>query len=769
MRPAFLIRLRRLALAAAPLLVMLLGGGLFGGAAAAAVPDRLGVAAWTFRDVTLLEAIEQAAGLGLARIEAFESQKLAPDDAATVGGGLSAPQLARVHAALAEHGLTLTSIYIHSIPGDEAAARTIFERVKALGAGMIVGEPQARDLGVIEPLCDEYSIDLALHNHPDEASEYRDPEHLAAVLASRGPRIGACCDTGHWQRRGIDTVTGLEALAGRVLGVHLKDLDAARPDGHDVPWGTGVGRVADVLAELGRQQASPRIIAVEYEYNVGKSLPEIARSVAFFREQLKDSAADAAPLPPTGFVAGWATGDLTPDRPVPITGQQYLRISKGVLDPITCTVLALESRRDGRSVDQAVLVSCDLIGSSPALLTELDRHHDLIRQAAPGLDPAKVVLNATHTHAGPRCEDFDYELPPGVMTPGEYRSLAAERIAAAVIAAWNARTPAATSWALSHATVAHNRRVVAFDPATGLPASGSTTMYGDTASPAFDSIEGGADTAVSLVFFWSPAGALSGVIVNLPCPSQETEHLDRLSADFWHETRLELRKRLGAGVFVLPQSAAGGDCTSHVQWRKRAEEEMLRRRGLSGREEIARRIANAVSDVLPIAREGLASQPAFAHSIRTLDLPMQLVSPADRDRCAADAERRAKEERGVGRAAWHSRVVRRYDEQQATMAGGKRPTVPVTVHAIRLGDVAFVTNTFELFSDYGVRMQARSPAPLTCIVQLAGRGTPGTYLPTARAVEGGGYSAVIESNWVGPAGGRLLVDESLRMLEGLWK
>jgi hypothetical protein len=68
-----------------------------------------------------------------------------------------------------------------------------------------------------------------------------------------------------------------------------------------------------------------------------------------------------------------------------------------------------------------------------------------------------------------------------------------------------------------------------------------------------------------------------------------------------------------------------------------------------------------------------------------------------------------------------------------------------------------------------VRIQARSPATLTCIVQLAGRGTSGTYLPTFRAVEGGGYSAVIQSNVVGPEGGRMLVDESVRMLEGLWK
>jgi hypothetical protein len=95
--------------------------------------------------------------------------------------------------------------------------------------------------------------------------------------------------------------------------------------------------------------------------------------------------------------------------------------------------------------------------------------------------------------------------------------------------------------------------------------------------------------------------------------------------------------------------------------------------------------------------------------------------------------------------------------------------VPIRVNAVRIGDVAIITNPFELFLDYGVRMQARSPATLTCVVQLAGRGTNGTYLPTFRAVEGGGYSAVIESNVVGPEGGRVLVDESVRMLQALWK
>ena len=94
--------------------------------------------------------------------------------------------------------------------------------------------------------------------------------------------------------------------------------------------------------------------------------------------------------------------------------------------------------------------------------------------------------------------------------------------------------------------------------------------------------------------------------------------------------------------------------------------------------------------------------------------------------------------------------------------------MPIGVHAIRLGDVGFVTNGFEFFEEYGMRIQGRSPATLTCVVQLAGRGPGGTYLPTVRAVAGGGYSATIESTLVGPDGGRILVDESVALLRELW-
>ena len=76
------------------------------------------------------------------------------------------------------------------------------------------------------------------------------------------------------------------------------------------------------------------------------------------------------------------------------------------------------------------------------------------------------------------------------------------------------------------------------------------------------------------------------------------------------------------------------------------------------------------------------------------------------------------------------------------------------------------TNQFELFSDYAMRIKARSPAIATFLYELADG--DGSYLPTARAIAGGGYSAVIQSDQVSPEGGQQLVNETLRMIGQVW-
>ena len=89
---------------------------------------------------------------------------------------------------------------------------------------------------------------------------------------------------------------------------------------------------------------------------------------------------------------------------------------------------------------------------------------------------------------------------------------------------------------------------------------------------------------------------------------------------------------------------------------------------------------------------------------------------------------------------------------------------PIEFHVIRLGDTAIATNPFELYLDYGTRIKARSPAVLTLLVQLC-CGHCG-YLPTEKAVKGGGYSA--DKFVIGPKGGQVLVDETVKQLTTLW-
>ena len=94
------------------------------------------------------------------------------------------------------------------------------------------------------------------------------------------------------------------------------------------------------------------------------------------------------------------------------------------------------------------------------------------------------------------------------------------------------------------------------------------------------------------------------------------------------------------------------------------------------------------------------------------------------------------------------------------------PKLTTKIHAVKIGDLAFVTNRFELFIDFMHRIQGRSPFAQTVIVQLVtDEYGQGSYLATERAVANKGYSATPYCNQVSPQGGQELVNETLDMLK----
>ena len=186
---------------------------------------------------------------------------------------------------LAESGIKLIRPpYWVEYPHD----RRYFDFAKEMGIEQFVAEPRADAFETVDKLCNEYGMNFAVHNHP-KPSGYWNPDTVLKVCQGHSKRIGACADTGHWMRSGLDPVACIKKLEGRIIYFHFKDLNQFGA-GHDVPWGTGAGNVKGMLTEVHRQKLQVPFI-VEYEYNWGKSLPEIVRSVEYFDQVAAELAA----------------------------------------------------------------------------------------------------------------------------------------------------------------------------------------------------------------------------------------------------------------------------------------------------------------------------------------------------------------------------------------------------------------------------------------------------------------------------------------------
>lgn len=482
----------------------------------------------------------------------------------------------------------------------------------------------------------------------------------------------------------------------------------------------------------------------------------------------------------TELKIGWAEVDITPEElPVCIAGQFHARVSEGVADPVKATALVFDSGQD-----HAVFVTVDTVSISEPLR---DAVRDLLKEE--GLEPRKVVLNATHTHEAPLnrlvsngsyrpWNEADPNLKLDARPSSEYVDFAARRIASAVAQAWQQRVPGGVAYGLDYAVVGRNRR--------WFNTEGEATMYrlNETTADSFSHIEGYEDHSLNLLATYNASGMLTGLVVNVPCPSQEDEGLFSISADFWHETRQELRERFGNDLFILPQCSAAGDQTSHLIFEKAPHERMLRLRNRTARQEVAVRIADAVGRILPYIGNEIDYAPQLKHETETLQLPLNNLSQADLEDARKNKEewenKLAVEKQKLfddpalqeqprwyvafthaySRAGWYQGVIDRYDRQKF------EPNFPAEVHIVRLGEIVFATNPFEYYLDYGIRIKVQSPAMQTFLVQLAGNGT---YIPSQRAADGGGYGAVPASNPVGAEGGEVLARYTVAKIRDFWE
>lgn len=461
----------------------------------------------------------------------------------------------------------------------------------------------------------------------------------------------------------------------------------------------------------------------------------------------------ATSLPAAELWVGAAGTSITPDQSVALDGHRNLRMSNKVESPITATALALESRDKEKVLDQAILVSCDLVAIRDGILEKV---REKVKPRLPDFDVKKLILSATHTHNAPVTLEGRYTLPAqGNMKPAEYTEFMTTKVSEAIVESWKNRRVGKAGWGQGWAVVAQNRRAVYAD--------GTAQMYGATNKPDFRGLEGYEDHSLDVLFFGDQKDQLFATAVNVPCPAQEAEGGLSILADFWHPAREGLRKGYGKDLLVLGWTGAGGDQSPHLMFRKPAEERMRKLRGLTRLEEVARRIVDGWTDAYEVARKDMRQDVVLRHCVREIGLPRRKVTEAEVAEARKEAAKYAGNPAQRWNYRWHQGVVERYEAQKA----GREEPFTMELHVLRLGDVAIATNPFELFTDFGLQIKARSPAVQTFVIQLACGS--GGYLPSERAVRGGGYSAVIQSSRVGPEGGQVLVEETVRAIQDLWK
>lgn len=470
-----------------------------------------------------------------------------------------------------------------------------------------------------------------------------------------------------------------------------------------------------------------------------------------------------------GLSIGWAIEDITPEGPVSLYGQYYERFSEYVESPLNIIAFAIEKRDKDEMKEQAIMVSLDLIYTLKPLQDSVKQR---IKELITDFDESKLFLNATHTHSAPY---------PDIES--DYGAFLIDQLVKVVVTAWNSRNPAGISNAYQNAVTGFNRRV--------LYADGTAEMYGATDREDYIGIEGPSDTGVDMLFCWDLNKKLTGIIINVSCPAQVSESKYYVSADFWSEVRKQVKERYSDDVFVLAQCGAAGDISPRdlATGNKTDEPNMWE---VEGMVEIGKRLADAVDKAYAVAKNNIQTDIPFKHTVKNIELPTRRVSKAEYEKALVKVQeilsREPKDpnsadtawnrflqeikenERNKVYGPWDSKtsdfgwlkpqelVLKQYEYQEKDLI------YSFELHVIRLGNIAFATNPFELFVDYGFMITGRSKATQTFIVQFSG--DSGGYLPTQRALESGGYSAM--ANHIGPTGGKVLVNETVELINALW-
>jgi neutral ceramidase len=426
------------------------------------------------------------------------------------------------------------------------------------------------------------------------------------------------------------------------------------------------------------------------------------------------------PLPAADLRVGAAAVNLQADDSMVIAGGIGPGKASGQEGELRAVAVVLEKPATGK----VAIVACDVLFVTrdfvdPAL-AQIEK--------TTGIPPAKVLVNATHTHHAPCTATVHGYVRDDVFT---------KRVQDAIVKAVeqaNAKLAGGDAQFFfklgEENTVGANSRVLLSD---------STIWWGGSMD---DSLRhtGPFDPQLPVLAFRGPDQKLRALIYNHSTHTIGTRKPGLRSPSFYGLASQELENELGCTVSFLEGASGSTHNITAV-----STDEAVRRMKTAITEALSKAEPHEVTRLVSL------KQP-FPFKVRTFDESVEdeKVSKYTRKRMAAGADSIIE-------------VFRNMRRQLKPEQGKTRETA---LQAILIGDVAIVGAPAEYFTIFGVDIKNRSPFKYTYVAELANDWIG--YLPNLEAHELGGYQT-----WMGlhsyaePGTGERMADALVAMLKEL--
>ncbi len=306
--------------------------------------------------------------------------------------------------------------------------------------------------------------------------------------------------------------------------------------------------------------------------------------------------------------------------------------------------------------------------------------------------------------------------------------------------------PGKLGWAQGELHIGYNRRLTWQD--------GSHTMHGNSSREDFAGLEGPDDPQHLALFAKDAEGEIVAVLYHNTSHPTIFYGAGVYSADFPGEVRRAMRANFTDELAVLYLNGAQGDISNqnYLDPIKESKDEALTR----------------ISELVIYKNMELYDQvtwidsPILKHEYQDLKIGVRLPSPESLAGGRTILKRIDEGENIRGMS-----MIMAFGAVHLQEKFGESPFDILPIHALRIGDLAMVTEPCELFCQFGLDIKRRSPGVGTIVVGLTD-GYNG-YCPTIYGLLGGGYSgAPISWTRLEANAGYRIVETSTQLLSKIW-